>query len=630
MYALQILFIKLKALSIYLCIAVLCMAPIYVSSNIFAAINICGYFAEMGLTPLHHAAWNGSTEVVRLLLTGRARTDVSDKEGKTPLHHAHLTEVVTLLLTGGARTDVADKEGWTPLHWAAWGGHPEVARLLLAGGARTDVADEEGRTPLHHAINGGHKEVAGFLQRAQDGSSKYGYTPFLNSLWPDRILEFLNSDSESKARNNFSQALELVAGGFQVQPPIQVDDLLHSACRHGYWNSVRLLLRVEATLVLRKGGCARVRLSTIRDQAGLLPIHSALQSDCNMDIIVLFLEVSTGFTPKDMEGIKDLLQSTAQCPAPVTDFDTFTFLTEVFSHQSQVLPMNVHVCGDVGVGKTTIRACLDRGLRKPSKPLVHYFRKPPSVGDTPSTVGMEVSQISFENTCWTIYDYGGRPEYHVNHARYLSVPNSIYVVVLAASHFEGSKKGERYSIEELCASYYHWLKFINSTPNSSMIDCICVINFDSKISSEAKLRNDMLDGIFEIQKKFTHAAISMNEANANSVQRTFNFYGGVKFLDGQYSDEVRRHLVGSLYALLDDIAPKPVPSIRLVDNVTEYLKTNKNGVKAMRLSEFHECIMNVIPGKYRDVDSDIFKLLVSSVEANMVSRGSIMLVDGST
>jgi len=180
MYALQILFIKLKALSIYLCIAVLCMAPIYVSSNIFAAINICGYFAEMGLTPLHHAAWNGSTEVVRLLLTGRARTDVSDKEGKTPLHHAHLTEVVTLLLTGGARTDVADKEGWTPLHWAAWGGHPEVARLLLAGGARTDVADKSGYTPLHWAAINDQREVVTLLlaEGAQtDVANKEDLTP---------------------------------------------------------------------------------------------------------------------------------------------------------------------------------------------------------------------------------------------------------------------------------------------------------------------------------------------------------------------------------------------------------------------------------------------------------------------
>jgi len=187
-------------------------------------------------------------------------------------------------------------------------------------------------------------------------------------------------------------------------------------------------------------------------------------------------------------------------------------------------------------------------------------------------------------------------------------------VVLAASHFEGNKKGEPYSVKELGASYYRWLKFINSTTYSSMIHCITVINRDN--SKIFKLQN-ILEEISRVQDIFSGRST------------TINFYGGVKFFNCQYSDEVRQHLVGSLNTLLEDVAPKPLPSIKLVNEVTDYLKTHKEGVKAMQMFEFRACILEVIPENYRD-NSEVCKLLIRAVEENLISLGRILIAEGPT
>jgi ankyrin repeat protein len=49
--------------------------------------------------------------------------------------------MVEELIKGGANVDVMDVRGQTPLAQAAWNGHTEVARLLLDAGADPELAD---------------------------------------------------------------------------------------------------------------------------------------------------------------------------------------------------------------------------------------------------------------------------------------------------------------------------------------------------------------------------------------------------------------------------------------------------------------------------------------------------------
>lgn len=77
-----------------------------------------------GLAPLHHAAYAGSLECVRLLLTRGAAVNLRSEKHLTPLliaaalgHH----DVVDCLLRQGAAVETVDLQGMTALHLAAAG-----------------------------------------------------------------------------------------------------------------------------------------------------------------------------------------------------------------------------------------------------------------------------------------------------------------------------------------------------------------------------------------------------------------------------------------------------------------------------------------------------------------------------
>ena len=77
---------------------------------------------EFGYTPLHHAAWNGRTEIAELLIAAGA--DVNAKDGWE----------------------------WTPLHIAASKSHKEIIELLIAKGADVNALNDKGDTPLDLAM----------------------------------------------------------------------------------------------------------------------------------------------------------------------------------------------------------------------------------------------------------------------------------------------------------------------------------------------------------------------------------------------------------------------------------------------------------------------------------------------
>ncbi|KAF2651686.1 ankyrin, partial [Lophiostoma macrostomum CBS 122681] len=58
------------------------------------------------------------------------------------------TESAKKLLEAGADPNVFEHDGWSALHWAARNGHLDVLKLLLSYGARTEVRDSRGHTPL--------------------------------------------------------------------------------------------------------------------------------------------------------------------------------------------------------------------------------------------------------------------------------------------------------------------------------------------------------------------------------------------------------------------------------------------------------------------------------------------------
>lgn len=119
---------------------------------------------ELGLTPLHIAAFNGSADEVKKLLREHANPNATDQHGWTPLHDAAIqghTEIVRLLLAADAQVDMQDTQDlYTPLHDAVRMNYVEIARLLLEHGADLSLKDRWQETPLDIAQKYGFNDVA--------------------------------------------------------------------------------------------------------------------------------------------------------------------------------------------------------------------------------------------------------------------------------------------------------------------------------------------------------------------------------------------------------------------------------------------------------------------------------------
>ena len=116
-----------------------------------------------GQTPLHLAAANGDTGMVRVLLEDGAELDVPDSgEGLSALHVAAQCgheQVVDLLVRYGADLEARTLHQQTPLHLAALHGQAGVAAQLLKYHVRLDSRNAEGMTALQLAEKYGRRNV---------------------------------------------------------------------------------------------------------------------------------------------------------------------------------------------------------------------------------------------------------------------------------------------------------------------------------------------------------------------------------------------------------------------------------------------------------------------------------------
>lgn len=101
-------------------------------------------------------AWYNRPSVARLLLSKGADVHATDPENYNALYHAARngnTLMVILLLEHGANAEYQSPEGGgTVLHIAAAQGDVDVAKVLLDHGAKVEPFTKRGRTPLSSAI----------------------------------------------------------------------------------------------------------------------------------------------------------------------------------------------------------------------------------------------------------------------------------------------------------------------------------------------------------------------------------------------------------------------------------------------------------------------------------------------
>jgi ankyrin repeat protein len=185
---------------------------------------VCGLAVSAVAGEIHVAAAEGDLARVRALLeSDPGQRDALDEGNMTPLHHAAtagMTEVVRFLLDSGSPVDIGDNENSTPLDVASVNGHLETVRLLVERGANVSHQDVNLMTPVFFAMYNGQDETAAYLieQGADvnavrpDGSSLLHAAAYSNNIDVARVL--LEAGADVHARNGalFTPVLSCAAG----------------------------------------------------------------------------------------------------------------------------------------------------------------------------------------------------------------------------------------------------------------------------------------------------------------------------------------------------------------------------------------------------------------------------------
>uniref|UniRef100_A0A8C6Y1L0 CASK interacting protein 1 n=1 Tax=Naja naja TaxID=35670 RepID=A0A8C6Y1L0_NAJNA len=220
-----------------------------------------------GFSALHHAALNGNTELILLLLEAQAAVDIKDNKGMRPLHYAAWQgkkEPMKLVLKAGSSVNIPSDEGQIPLHLAAQHGHYDVeilqhplcflacqvVQLLLNSNMCAallepkpgDITDPNGTSPLHLAAKNGHIDVIRLLLQAGidiNRQTKAGTALHEAALCgkTDVVRLLLDSGINAHIRNTYSQtALDIVHQFTATQASKEIKQMLQKSLqKHFDW-----------------------------------------------------------------------------------------------------------------------------------------------------------------------------------------------------------------------------------------------------------------------------------------------------------------------------------------------------------------------------------------------------------
>ena len=132
-------------------------------------LDVSAVEGDSAAQPIHHAAYNGETEVVAWLVDACAvHAAVCTADGWQPMHCSaaggYAPTVAWLLERARQSPDVRTlPDGLTPLMCAALHGHARVARLLVDAHCDVSARSAAGHTALHLAAAGGSAAVVRLL-----------------------------------------------------------------------------------------------------------------------------------------------------------------------------------------------------------------------------------------------------------------------------------------------------------------------------------------------------------------------------------------------------------------------------------------------------------------------------------
>ncbi|XP_055945199.1 uncharacterized protein LOC129975931 [Argiope bruennichi] len=290
-----------------------------------------------GRTPLHLAAINGHTDVVRCLLNHDAKMAPIDRFGNAALHYAiihnHLTIASILLekesgvdanktFLGDTALHLASGKGhmnlvvylldkipvnfrsdlnFVALHKAAKGGHTNVVELLITAGAKINAKSLKGTTPLHLAAEKGHYAVA--LKLLQHGADinitdLNGSTPLSFSiregflavsellLGKDIVIDSFRSSYECPlnlaAYFGHHELLKLML--YRCDTDFKISSLYLSAYM-GHLTSVKFLIKKGVSIKYDATGCTALHFAACGGHTDIANFLISRGYDVNAKII---------------------------------------------------------------------------------------------------------------------------------------------------------------------------------------------------------------------------------------------------------------------------------------------------------------------------------------------------------
>eukprot|EP01133_Synstelium_polycarpum_P020003 gene20003-23968_t len=262
-------------------------------------------------TPLHHAAYGGSTRCVAFLLEKKGNAHAKDAAGNTPLQWAaargHLECMKLLVEKGGADVNSKDDKNGTPLHKAALFASSECVSYLLQCKAAAKATTTNHETPLHHACAGGNPQCVELLIKAD---SK------VNSVDMDGITPL----HQASFSGHSSCVSLLLRKGAKVDPrDVHGISPLHNAASSGYIECVELLVKsgenincvdVEGVSPLHHS-CFNGNLTLLKrllelgakidmvDEMGETPLHKAAFNG-HIDVVEHLLKLSSNVDCRDV------------------------------------------------------------------------------------------------------------------------------------------------------------------------------------------------------------------------------------------------------------------------------------------------------------------------------------------
>ncbi|XP_048187873.1 caskin-1 isoform X2 [Perognathus longimembris pacificus] len=233
-----------------------------------------------GFSALHHAALNGNTELITLLLEAQAAVDIKDNKGMRPLHYAAWQgrkEPMKLVLKAGSAVNVPSDEGHIPLHLAAQHGHYDVSEMLLQHQSNPCMVDNSGKTPLDLACEFGRVGVVQLLLSSNMCAALLEPRP------GDATDPNGTSPLHLAAKNGHIDIIRLLLqAGIDINRQTKSGTALHEAALCGKTEVVRLLLD--------SGINAQVR--NTYSQTALDIVHQFTTSQASKEIKQLLREAS--------------------------------------------------------------------------------------------------------------------------------------------------------------------------------------------------------------------------------------------------------------------------------------------------------------------------------------------------